>query len=139
MHAVVTVAAMGFLLASGRLQAQELLREEAQVVLGAWTTHDAAGILAGADSILLNLPGAQPAAPIGRQQATALIRGYLGGTSEEALTLQAVRSTGRDRGFAELARRFRPAEGSASRTETILLGFRLEGEQWRLDELRVVR
>jgi hypothetical protein len=139
MHPVLTAAAMGFLLASGRLQAQEPLRDEAQIVVKAWTSHDAGGILAGSDSILLNLPGADPAALIGRQQATALIREYLDGTSEEALTLQAVRSTARDRGFAELSRRFRPASGSASRTETILLGFRQETERWRLDELRVVR
>jgi hypothetical protein len=139
MHPVVTVAAMGFLLASGRLQTQEPLREKAQVVLTAWTAHDAAGVLAGADSILLNLPGAHPAAPIGRKQATALVQDYLDGTSEETLALQAVSSTGSDRGFAELARRFRPAEGSASRTETILLGFRREADRWRLDELRVVR
>ena len=139
MHAAIAVAAMGFLLASGRLEAQDILRDEAQVVITAWTTHDAVGVLAGADSILLNLPGAHPAAPIGYKQATALIRDYLAGTSEETLALQAVRSTGRDRGFAELARRFRPTEGSASRTETVLLGFRREGGGWRLDELRVVR
>lgn len=93
----------------------------------------------GADSIVLNIPGAQPAASVGRQQATALVKAYLSGTREETLTLQAVRSTGRDRGFAELSRRFRPLEGSASRTETILLGFRRDGTSWRLDELRVVR
>lgn len=139
MHSALTLAAMGFLLASGRLEAQDTLRDEAQVVMTAWTTHDAAGVLAGADPIQLNLPGAQPAAPIGRKQATALLRDYLAGTSEETLALQAVRSTGRDRGFAELARRFRPTEGSASRTETILLGFRRAGDGWRLEELRVVR
>lgn len=139
MHPVVAIAAMGFLLASGRLETQEPLRDEAQVVITAWTAHDASGVLAGADSILLNLPGAQPAAPIGRKQAAALVRAYLAGTNEETLTLQAVRSTGTDRGFAELARRFRPVQGSASRTETILLGFRRYGAGWRLNELRVVR
>ena len=49
----------------------------------------------GADSIVLNIPGAQPAASVGRQQATALVKAYLSGTREETLTLQAVRSTGR--------------------------------------------
>lgn len=139
MHPVVAAAAMGFVLAAGRLEAQESLRDEAQVVITAWTAHDALGVLAGADSVLLNLPGAHPAAPVGRKQATALVRAYLSGTSEESLTLQAVRSTTQDRGFAELARRFRPVEGSASRMETILLGFRRDGSGWRLDELRVVR
>lgn len=139
MQPVLVVAAMGFLLATGRLEAQDSLRDEARVVIRAWTSHDAMGVLAGSDSVLLNLPGAQPAAPVAREQATALIRDYLAGTREESLVLQAVRSTGRDRGFAELSRRFRPGAGSASRTETVLLGFRRDGAGWRLDELRVVR
>jgi hypothetical protein len=139
MHAIVAAAAMGFLLTGGRLEAQETLRDQAQVVITAWAGHDAAGVITGADSILLNLPGAKPAAAVARKQAIALIQGYFTGTSEERLALQAVRSTTRDRGFAELSRRFRPVEGSTSRVETILLGFRRDGARWRLDELRVVR
>ena len=85
------------------------------------------------------MPGADPAAPVEPDQAAALIRRYLDGTTEERLVLRDVRLTGPQRGFAELTRRFRPSDGSASRSETVLLGFRRENLDWVLVELRVIR
>ena len=133
------LVAVGSALLAGPARAQESLRAQAQAILTAWTAHDVPKILDGVRLVSLDLPGVRPAAPVNRDQAAALIRGYLAGTTEQQLTLVAVRATGEERGFAEFSREFRVTTGSASRSETILLGFRRGSPIWRLEEVRVVR
>lgn len=139
MRRLLMLAAAGSVVMAGPARAQEPLRRRAQAILAAWTAHDVPTILDGVRVVSLDLPGVRPAAPVSRDQAAALIRGYLAGTTERQLTLVAVRATGEERGFAELSREFRVTTGSASRSETILLGFRRGPPGWRLEEVRVVR
>jgi len=105
----------------------------------AWRRHDADSLVAGAGRLLIELPGAAPAPAVGRSQAAALLREFLGGAEEVELGAGPARELLPGRGYVELRRRYRVRGTQEVRTQTVLLGFRAGAAgRWELTELRVL-
>ena len=121
---------------SGRGVAQGSLAEVAERVRQAWLVHDVQGVVGQSSSVVLQIPGADPSAPVDRAQAIELLRRHLRAGAERALRVSAVREVEPGRGYAELDRRYVVAGTSDERRETIFLGFRKPGQEWMLTELR---
>jgi len=121
---------------SGRGVAQGSLAEVAERVRQAWLVHDVQGVVGQSSSVVLQIPGADPSAPVDRAQAIELLRRHLRAGAERGLRVSAVREVEPGRGYAELDRRYVVAGTSDERRETIFLGFRKRGREWMLSELR---
>ncbi len=121
---------------SGRGVAQGSLAEVAERVRQAWLVHDVQGVVGQSSSVVLQIPGADPSAPVDRAQAIELLRRHLRAGAERGLRVSAVREMEPGRGYAELERRYVVAGTSDERRETIFLGFRKPGREWMLSELR---
>jgi len=121
---------------TGRGLAQGSLAEAAERVRQAWLAHDVQAVVGQSASVVLQIPGADPSAPVDRAQAMELLRRHLRAGVERALSVSAVREVEPGRGYAELDRRYVVAGTSDERRETIFLGFRKLGREWLLAELR---
>jgi hypothetical protein len=112
-------------------------------VRAAWLAHDAARVVGSAATIVLQIPGTDASAPLGRAQAVALLRRYLRAAMERSVQVTAVRDTAagqgqaRGRAYAELERRYVVAGTSDERRETVFLGFEPATEGWQLVEIRI--
>lgn len=115
---------------------QAALPAAAERVRQAWLAHDAQAIVGPSSGLVLQIPGADPSAALGRAQATELLRRYFRMAEERGLDVTTVREVEPGRGFVELTRRYVVAGTSELRSETLFLGFRLVAGQWRLVELR---
>jgi hypothetical protein len=104
----------------------------------AWFAHDAARLVAGSPRLLVQLPGADPSAALPAPQAAALLADFLASAQEVETVVRAAREVERGRGYVELQRRYRVAGTQEIRTQSLLLGYRLERTGWSLVELRVV-
>lgn len=102
----------------------------------AWLAHDAPALVGPSSGLVLQIPGADPSAALGRAQATELLRRYFRVAEERGLDITTVREVEPGRGFVELTRRYVVAGTSELRSETLFLGFRLVAGHWRLVELR---
>lgn len=116
--------------------AQGTLSDAAQRAKRAWMAHDAPTLVGQSSSLILQIPGAEPSAALGRNQAVELLQRYLRSTEERGLDITAVREVETGKGFVELTRRYVVAGTTELRRETLFLGFRLIGREWRLAELR---
>ena len=135
------VACLGLALSSGSLSGQDgALTQAAENARVAWQRHDTKGLMAPAvRGVLLQLPGADPSAPVSQAQGAALLREYVVGAEEVATQVRAARVVAPGRGYVELVRRYRVAGTEEVRRESVLLAYRQEGERWILAELRVTR
>jgi hypothetical protein len=104
----------------------------------AWVRHDAAGIVASTPKVLVQLPGAEPAAALDPAQAAALLGDYIAPADELSLRVAQVREIPPDRGYVELQRRFRVRGTQEVRTQSLLFGWRRAPAGWQLAELRIV-
>lgn len=127
--------AIGSLL-SGPAVGQGSLPEAAERVRQAWLAHDVQAVVGQGASLVLQIPGADPSAPVGRAQAMELLRRHLRAGVERDLRISAVREVEPGRGYAELDRRYVVAGTTDERRETIFLGFRKSGDAWVLAEVR---
>ena len=118
--------------------AQGSLAEMAERVRQAWRAHDATGIAGRSDTLVLQIPGADPATPLDRAHAVELVRRYWRAAVEQGLQVRALREVEPGTGYAELERRYAVTGTSDVRRETIFLRFRRVGPEWRLAELRSV-
>lgn len=113
------------------------LRQAAARAQAAWLAHDVDGLLE-ADSLTLRLRGTdEEAGSIPRTQAARILRRFLQPASEVAFDLRTVRVAGAGQAYAEGLRRYVVRGTSDPLVETVLLGFRFGGGQWRLTEIRV--
>jgi hypothetical protein len=131
--------AVAFLLAAGVVagaRAQGSLAEAAERVRQAWLAHDVQAIVGQSPSIVLQIPGADPSAPVGHAQAVELVRRHLRAGVERSLGVRGVREVEPGHGYAELERRYVVAGTSDERRETVFLEFRKPGDDWVLTELR---
>ncbi len=96
-----------------------------------------ASLVGDSGPILVQLPGAEPSAPVGRAQAVALLRGFLRGTDPVATSIRSARAVTDRSGYVELTRRFRVRGTEEVREQRVLLSYRRTGDRWRLVELRV--
>jgi hypothetical protein len=116
--------------------AQGSLAGAAEQVRRAWLAHDAQAIVGQSPRVVLQIPGADPSAPLERAQAAELLRRHLQRVVERALLVGAVREVEPGHGYVELERRYLVAGTSDERRETIFLRFRKPGADWLLTELR---
>lgn len=114
------------------------LAAAAQQAQSAWFAHDATGLVAESPRLQVQLPGADPSAALGPDQAAALIADFLASAQEVETVVRAAREVEPGRGYVELQRRYRVAGTQEVRTQSLLLGYRLARSGWSLVELRVV-
>jgi hypothetical protein len=132
---------MAMLLALGGLPAlaqSHGLPEAAEQARRAWSAHDVAGLVSNSPRLLVQLPGADPSAALGREQAAALLRDFLSSAQEVETVVRAAREVEPGRGYVELQRRYRVAGTQQVRVQSLLLGYRQARIGWMLVELRVV-
>ena len=115
---------------------QVTLSDAAARAKQALSAHDAEALVGASSNLVLQIPGADPSSPLGRSQAIELLRRYFRPAEERGLDVTAIREVEPGRGFVELARRYVVAGTTELRRETLFLGYRLQGRDWRLVELR---
>jgi hypothetical protein len=131
------VLLLGLALAGARAApAQGSLAEAAERTRQALRAHDAPAVVGQSTSVVLQIPGADPSAPVDGAQAIELVRRYLQATGERSLRVRAVQELEPGRGYAELEREYVVAGTADVRRETIFLGFRKTGDNWLLTELK---
>ena len=139
-----SLAAAGLALAGGvlvgapRAAAQETLQQAAAQARQRWLAHDLAGLVAGSDTVRLQVPGIAESAALGAAQAARLLGRYVGVMRETGFDLVTVQSAGANRGYAEGRRRYVVQGTAEQREETLFLGFELRDGRWRLREVRIV-
>lgn len=121
---------------AARAQERDLERE-AERARQAWFAHDAGALVSGSPRLVVRLPGADPSVALGQAQAAALLRDYLASAQEVETTVRSAREVEPGRGYVELQRRYRVAGTQDVRSQTLLLGYRMDPEGWTLVELRV--
>lgn len=109
----------------------------AQAARQAWEGHDMVTLVAGGARTLIQLPGADPSGPVGRDQAVALLRDYVRGTEEVETVVRTAREVGPGRGFVELIRRYRVVGTQQVRSQSLLLGYVRGNGSWVLAEVRI--
>ncbi len=115
---------------------QATLSDAAERARQAWSAHDAQALVGQSSNIVLQIPGADPSSPLGRSQAIELLRRYFRPAEERGLDMTAIREVEPGKGFVELTRRYVVTGTAELRRETLYLGYRLLGREWRLVELR---
>ncbi len=135
MHRLFAVCATLTCLTAGSAAAQQSLADAAQRARGAWLAHDAAGLIGSSNSIVLQIPGADPSSALGAAQATELLRRYLRTAEERSVEVRAVREVEEGRGLIELERRYVVVGTTDVRRETLFLGLRRGERGWVLAEL----
>jgi len=115
---------------------QATLSDAAASARQAWTAHDPRALVGQSSNLVLQIPGADPSSPLGQPQAIELLRRYFRSAEERGLDVITIREVEPGRGFVELTRRYVVAGTAELRHETLFLGYRLIGREWRLVELR---
>ncbi len=126
----------GLAMLATQAQAQATLSEAAERAKQAWSAHDAPGLVGQSSNIVIQIAGADPSSPLGRSQAIELLRRYLRPAEERGLDVTTIREVEPGKGFVELTRRYVVSGTAEPRRETLYLGYRLLGREWRLVELR---
>jgi hypothetical protein len=104
----------------------------------AWRAHDFEGLLAGATTVQVQLPGAEPSAPLRVAQVVELLRTFTEGAEELDVEVQVARVVDGDRAYVEIQRVFRVRGTEARRAQTMYVGLRRVGAAFRASEIRVV-
>jgi hypothetical protein len=104
----------------------------------AWFAHNATALVADSPRLLVQLPGADPSAALGPEQAAALLADFFSSAQEVETVVRAARETEPGRGYVELQRRYRIVGTQEVRVQGLLLGYRKTRTGWSLVELRVV-
>ena len=102
-----------------------------------WLRQDASALVAHSPQLVIQLPGADPSAPIGQQQARELLRDFFQRAEEVETLLSDAREVGGGMAFVEFRRRYRVRGTQEVREQLLLLSFREGGNRWNLVELRV--
>jgi hypothetical protein len=116
--------------------AQADLAAAAERAAAAWLAHDATMLVGRSSAVVLQIPGADPSAPLGRAQAVELLRRHFQSAAERRVDVAATREVEAGRGVVELDRHYVVRGTSDERRETVFLGFRLVQGQWMLSEVR---
>lgn len=124
-------------LCTGELIAQQLpLSRAGEETRALWRRQDAAGLVQKSPQLVIQLPGADPSAPVTRSQATELLRDYFQQAEEVETLLNDARDVGGGWGFVELKRRYRIRGTQEIREQLLLLSYRANATEWILMELR---
>jgi hypothetical protein len=120
----------------GQGHGQATLSDAAARAKQAWSAHDAESLVPEGSYLVLQIPGADASSPLGRSQAIELLSRYFRPAEERGLDVTAIREVEPGRGFVEMVRRYVVTGTAELRRETLFLGYRLVGRDWRLVELR---
>ena len=126
----------------GRIDAQEpevslqIVAEETRV---SWRQQDARGLVARSPQLVIQLPGADPSAPIQREQASKLLRDFFEPAEEVETVLYAAQELDNGWGLVEFRRQYRVKGTQDIREQLLLLSYRRSGRTWIRVELRVGR
>lgn len=126
----------GLALLATQASGQATLSDAAARAKQAWSTHDASSLVGQSSNIVLQIPGADPSSPLGRSQAIELLRRYMRPAEERGLDVTTLREVEPGKGFVEMTRRYVVSGTAEPRRETLYLGYRRFGRDWRLVELR---
>lgn len=129
---------LGLALVAPRLTAQVTLENAAERAREFWLAHNVSGLVAGSDTIRLQIPGVGFSSALGPAQAARLLDRYLETAREIAFELRGVRSAGPDHGYAEAERKYVVQGTAEERAETVYVGFRQVAGSWRVREVRIV-
>jgi hypothetical protein len=124
------------LFAAAPLSAQGSLEDTARAAAAAWLGHNLETLVGQSPTVVLEIPGASPSAPVGAAQAAELLRRYLRPAIERGVTVRALREVSPGSGFAELDRTYTVSGTTDVRRETIYLRFQRSAGTWLLTELR---
>lgn len=124
------------LAAAGHPQGADL-KATAESARQAWQRHDMTDLVRSSPRVLVQLPGTEPSAPVGREQAAALLTEQLRGYTEVSVEVQNVREVDSGRGVVELSRRYRVKGTSDTRIQRLLLVYGKGSSGWELLEVRV--
>ena len=129
------------LITPGALLAQGArpLRMVAEVTRAQWQGQDAAGLVARSPQLVIQLPGADPSAPVQRRQATELLRDFFARSEEVETILSDAREVSDGWGLVEFRRRYRIRGTQDIREQRLLLRYHRGGNGWLLVELRAGR
>jgi hypothetical protein len=127
----------GLIPAAGIAQSDDL-ESAAERARQAWFQHDASALVAQSPRLLVQLPGAEPSAALGPEQAAALLSDFVASGQEVETSVRAAREVGPKRGYVELQRKYRVAGTQNVRVQVLLLSYRREQSGWTLVEFRVV-
>jgi hypothetical protein len=122
-----------------RLHSQGTLADAARRAESAWQSHDADGLVGRSPAVVLQLPGADPSAALGRAQAIQLLRRHFQSATERRVAVGAITEREPGRGVVELDRVYVVRGTADERHETVFLGFQRLNEQWLLVEIRTAQ
>lgn len=134
--AFILAAAALLIPATGSAQSLVQVADSARVY---WLRHDAPRLVGDGGRVVVQLPGREVTAPLGRRQAAALLHDYLAPCDELEVAVRAARAVDEGAGYVELTRRYRLRGGQGVREEAILLSYRRGSGGWELAEVRVAR
>lgn len=132
------LAVLGLMVVPVSAMAQEGLEHAASRARRAWLSHNPVALVANSPRLLIQLPGAHPSVALGPAQAVALLADFLESAQEVEVVVRAAREVEPGRGYVKLQRRYRVTGTQDTRSQVLLLSYRLERGGWRLVELRVV-
>ena len=121
--------------ASG-LSGQATLPDAAQQAVVAWSAHNPEALVRSSSRVALEIPGADPSAPLLPAQAIEQLRRYLRPAREQGVAIRTVREETPGLGFVVLERAYTLAGTTDVRRETLFLRYRKTGAEWQLTELR---
>ena len=124
---------------AGRAFAQGDLAAAAQAAARAWLAHDASALVGRSQGLVLQIPGADPSAALGRAQAIELLRRHFQSAAERVVSVATTREVESGHGVVELDRHYVVRGTSDQRRETVFLGFRLVRGEWILSEVRTAQ
>ena len=133
--------AVGCLLPAGATAQQNRvpLRDIAEGTRASWQRQDAHALVARSPQLVIQLPGADPSAPVERQQAGKLLRDFFERSEEVETVLYDAQELDNGWGLVEMRRRYRIKGTQDVREQLLLLSYRRSGKSWVLVELRVGR
>jgi hypothetical protein len=137
-YRLLTVIALLIPFTASAQEADAGLGAAAEQARRAWFAHNAAALVADSPRLLVQLPGADPSAALGPEQAAALLSDFFSSAQEVETVVRAARETEPGRGYVELQRSYRIAGTQEIRVQGLLLGYRKTQTGWSLVELRVV-
>lgn len=118
---------------------QAALADAARRAESAWQRHDASALVGRSSSVVLQLPGADPSAALGRAQAIELLRRHFQSATERRVAVGAINEREPGRGVVELDRVYVVRGTTDERHETVFLGFQLINGAWLLVEIRTAQ
>jgi hypothetical protein len=130
-------AAPGRVAEPAALQAESLM-PAARRIAGDWLRHDFAALVGVSPAVQVQVPGAQPSAPVRPAQAVSLLEAFVEGATEVEVEVLAAREVEPGRAYVEVQRIYVLHGSAARRVQLLYFGLRREEGTYRLTEVRAL-